>query len=66
MNSRINVLFLIGMGLMFLFRIVTKIPGLPESIFLGFDTPKLLKILFGLTFIIASLIIYRKPQKSTP
>ena len=65
MNSRINVLFLIGMGLMFLFRIVTKIPGIPESIF-GFDTPKLLKILFGLTFIIASLIIYRKPQKSTP
>jgi hypothetical protein len=65
MNSRINVLFLIGMGLMFLFRIVTKIPGLPESIF-GFDTPKLMKIFFGLTFIIASLIIYRKPQKSTP
>ncbi len=65
MKSRINVLFLIGMGLMFLFRIVTKIPGLPELIF-GFDTPKLMKILFGLTFIIASLLIYRKPQKSTP
>jgi hypothetical protein len=64
MKSRINILFLIGMGLMFLFRIVTKIPGLPETVF-GFDTPKLLKILMGLTFIIASLIIYRKPQKPT-
>ncbi|MFN3999240.1 hypothetical protein [Algoriphagus sp.] len=65
MKSRINILFLMGMGLMFFFRILTKIPGLPETVF-GFDTPKLMKIIFGLTFIIASIIIYRKPQKSTP
>jgi hypothetical protein len=65
MKSRINLLFLLGLGLMLFFRILTKIPGLPETV-VGFDTPKLLKILIGLTFIIASLIIYRKPQKSTP
>jgi len=54
-----------GMGLMFLYRILTRTPGLPQTVF-GFNTHKLKKIIFGLTIIIASLFIYRKPQKSTP
>jgi hypothetical protein len=53
------------MGLVFLFRILTRIPGLPQTVF-GSDTHKLTKIILGLNIIIASLFIYRKPQKSTP
>lgn len=64
MNGKVKVLFLTGLGLMLLFRIVDRLPFLPDSIG-GFDTSKILKIIIGLIFIGIAFWTYKKSKKST-
>ncbi len=61
-KSKVQQLFILGLGLMLLFRIISKIPFIPEQI-IGFDTTKLLKIVIGLSFILISFLIYRKSNQ---
>ena len=61
-KSKAQQLFILGLGLMLLFRILSKTPFIPEQIG-GFDTTKLLKIIIGLTFILISFLIYRKSNQ---
>ncbi|AMQ56333.1 hypothetical protein AO498_07885 [Algoriphagus sanaruensis] len=61
-QSKAQLLFILGLGLMLLFRIFTKIPFLPEEI-AGFSTTKLLKLIFGLVFISSGFLIYRKSNQ---
>lgn len=44
------------------YRLLVKLPFLPEQL-IGFDTPKLLKILIGLLFISLTLAHYKKSFK---
>ena len=61
-KSKAQLLFILGLGLMLLFRIFTIIPFLPEEI-AGFSTTKLLKLIFGLVFISSGFLIYRKSNQ---
>lgn len=63
-KSKVQQLFILGLGLMLLLRIISKIPFLPEQV-VGFDTTKLLKIFTGLLFILFTFLIYRKTKKQT-
>lgn len=47
---------------MLFYRIMVKLPFLPEYI-LDFHTPKILKIIAGIIFIVTAFILYRKPSK---
>ncbi|MGY6557765.1 MAG: hypothetical protein ACXIT9_00615 [Nitritalea sp.] len=61
-QRRAQFLFLLGLGLMISYRLLVKLPFLPEQL-IGFDTPKLLKILIGLLFISLTLAHYKKSFK---
>lgn len=61
-KSKAQQLFILGLGLMLLFRILANIPFIPEDV-AGFDTAKLLKIIIGLSFILISFLIYRKSNQ---
>ncbi|EIM78482.1 hypothetical protein A3SI_02958 [Nitritalea halalkaliphila LW7] len=62
-QRRAQYLFLLGLGLMLSYRMLVKLPFLPDQL-LGFDTPKLLKILIGMLFISLTLAHYRKSFKN--
>ncbi|SFG05320.1 hypothetical protein SAMN04487988_101225 [Algoriphagus hitonicola] len=64
MNGKVKILFLAGLGLMLFFRIVDRLPFIPESIG-GFDTSKILKIIMGLIFIGIAFWTYKKSKKTT-
>lgn len=61
-KSKAQQLFILGLGLMLLFRILSRLPFLPDHT-VGFDTTKLLKIIIGLSFILISFLIYRKSNQ---
>ncbi|SDC52303.1 hypothetical protein SAMN04488104_100179 [Algoriphagus faecimaris] len=63
-NNRVKILFLAGLGLMLFYRILDRLPFIPETIF-SFDTSKILKIIAGLIFIFIAFWTYRKSKKSS-
>ena len=62
MKSNTQVLFLLGLGLMILYRILVKIPFIQAG-FGGFEGAKLLKILIGFVFIVTTFLIYKNSKK---
>lgn len=61
-KSKAQQIFILGLGLMLLFRIISKIP-LFEGEIAGFDGGKLLKIIVGVVFIVTTFLIYKKSKK---
>jgi len=61
MKSKSQLIFLLGLGLMVAFRIISKIPFF-ESEVAGFDGGKLLKIIVGLVFVVSTFLIYKKSK----
>lgn len=60
-KSKVQQLFILGLGLMLLFRIISKIP-LFEGEIAGFDGGKILKIIVGLAFIVTAFLIYNNSK----
>lgn len=60
-NSKVQQLFILGLGLMVLFRIISKIPLFEDEI-VGFDGGKILKIILGLVFIVTAFLIYNNSK----
>ena len=63
-NSPVKWFFLLSLSLMIIFRVVSKLDFMPEIIS-GFDSNKILKIVFLGIFVFLTFIIYRKYSKKT-
>ncbi|SDZ60098.1 MULTISPECIES: hypothetical protein, partial [Rhodonellum] len=61
-NSPVKWFFLLSLSLMIIFRVVSKLDIMPEIIS-GFDSNKILKVIFLGVFIFFTFIIYRKYSK---
>ena len=59
-----KVLFITGLSLMLVYRLVSKLPFLPEEIW-GIGSSKVLKLIAGLVFIILAFLAYKKPKNSS-
>ena len=58
----IRSLFVVALGLMVAFMALKRIPA-PDAQWLGFSVSKLLKVAFGIIFIVSGFVVYRHHTK---